>query len=68
MVIQYVRTIKEKCHIVLPDEKAAIYFFREALDMVWRITNCWRHCDIMPDQSFERQHLQIFMKEISRKF
>ena len=54
LVKHYVRTIKEKCQIVPPDEKEAIYFIREAWDMVWRetITIFWRHCDIMPDQSF----------------
>ena len=29
------------------------------------ITHCWCHCDIMPDQLFERHNLNMIMKEIS---
>ena len=36
LVKHYVRTIKDKCQIFPTDEKEAIYFIREAWDIVWR--------------------------------
>ena len=65
LVRHFLRKIKEKVTIVLPDETRGIYFINEAwiLASAETIFNCWKHCDIMPENGQSEKN--FWLKVIS---